>query len=147
MKHFILILALFASFAYGLDKAIIDETKAKIGEYGVACIDSEKPTPEDVSALMKHSAPPTRAGRCVLFCVSKKLGLMTEDGQLADIPQSEIIEKIKADDAEVYNKLSQLHDLCKDRVEKSKDGCDASLELFSCTKYEAQKLDIDKLFF
>nr|UWL63299.1 odorant binding protein 9 [Pagiophloeus tsushimanus] len=142
MRSFI-ILACVIVCAKAIDQALIDELKTQVQEYGIECAESEKATPEDVEALMNHKAPPTHAGRCVVFCVSKKMNLMNEDGTVA-VPKSEWLDKVKADDPEAYEKMQNLYTICKERVEAKSDGCDSAMELVSCVKYEGEKSGLDK---
>ncbi|KAL1509203.1 hypothetical protein ABEB36_003976 [Hypothenemus hampei] len=141
-------LVLFVSFLVGinaLDQSLIEEKKQQIIEWGLECAESEKATPEDIEALKNHQPPVSHQGRCLLFCVNKKLQLMNEDGSI-NVPHTTWLDKVKADDSELFEKLSKVYHSCIDKVTPKSDGCDTALDLVSCLKEEGEKDGLNKIF-
>nr|AMP19493.1 odorant binding protein 11 [Tomicus yunnanensis] len=128
--------------ASAVDQALKDEMKEKLTEYGIECAESEKATPEDIEALHNHKPPVTHEGRCVIFCVSKKLTLMNEDGTLNTTPHSDWIQKVKENDVEAYEKMRNVYHTCADTVEIKDDACDTSLAFAQCIKEEGNKVGL-----
>ncbi|XP_066252549.1 general odorant-binding protein 19d-like [Euwallacea similis] len=132
--------------ANALDQDLIDEKKGMVMEYGLECVESEKATTEDIVAMKEHKPPVTHEGRCVIFCVSKKLHMMNDDGTISQTPpKTEWLDKVKANDPEVYGNMEKVHQACIG-VENKEDGCDTAYEFVHCMKTESQKYGIDKLF-
>nr|AGI05175.1 odorant-binding protein 8 [Dendroctonus ponderosae] len=138
-------LLIFASIlvcASALDQAWRDHMKEKLTEFGLECAESEQATSEDIEALHNHKPPVTHAGRCVIFCVSKKLNLMNADGTLNVTPQSDWIEKVKETDSEAFEKMKTVYHHCADTVEVEADACDTSLSYAHCIKEEGHKVGL-----
>ncbi|XP_050308185.1 general odorant-binding protein 19d [Anthonomus grandis grandis] len=140
---FVLVVSVFAS-AYALSDALREEMMLDVQEYGIECAESEKATPEDIEALMNRKPPVTHNGKCVIFCVSKKLNLMNDDGSVVEKPSTSWLDKAKADDPDLFEKMAAIHELCKEQV-KADDPCDAGLEFVACGKQEAVKAGLGDL--
>ncbi|XP_060532266.1 general odorant-binding protein 28a-like [Cylas formicarius] len=145
MKYYFGFLMCLAMGANALDQEIVEEILEEIQRVGVECIKETSAAQSDIAELMAKKMPSTHEGKCMLFCFSKHYNMMNDDGSLV-ANGIESWEKIKNNDAELYEKIVQIHKTCHDSAVIDEDPCETATGLAKCGMEEARKAGLHEQF-
>nr|UWL63295.1 odorant binding protein 5 [Pagiophloeus tsushimanus] len=144
MKSLLFLTCVFVC-ANALDKALVDELGRKLQISGVECSESENVPDDDMAGLMQGKMPSSHEGKCLLFCVGKKLNMMHPDGTFGE-GYVEWLTKVKADDPDAYTKIRTLDTDCQHKIQIDADPCETASRYYTCGKEEAPKVGLSELY-
>ncbi|CAG9761955.1 unnamed protein product [Ceutorhynchus assimilis] len=144
MNFLIIFVCVFVYTNASISQGLLDQAKSKIQEYGLQCVETEKPTDADIEAFMNKQPPKTHAGKCVMRCVFEKFDIMHPDGTYGE-GNVEWLNKVKAEDEDIYNKIQEAYEVCQEQV-KTEDLCERAFDLVECGKEESKKRELDEYF-
>ncbi|XP_066146846.1 uncharacterized protein [Euwallacea fornicatus] len=130
-------------YVHALSEALVEELVEKMKLYGLECVEAEKVSPEDLTALMQRKIPKTHEGKCAIFCTAKKLNIIRDDGSFGE-GDVEWLAKAKIDDPNVYNKILETHGKCKTNTADNEDLCEKATRFTFCVFIESKKNGLNK---
>ncbi|KAK9722636.1 PBP/GOBP family [Popillia japonica] len=148
MKSLVTVLALLGLYSPVILADTVKEHGQKVMEqiidYATTCADSLGVSPEDMKLLMEKKLPASREGQCMPSCVNKKFGIQKADGTLDKEYRYADMEKLKAIDEDVYNKMNTVWEKCVANGVDGSDECDTGIKVVTCMKEECEKLGLSK---
>ncbi|CAH1104044.1 unnamed protein product [Psylliodes chrysocephalus] len=123
-----------------LDPKLLQAFMEKVTKFAQTCIEETKASGDDVAQLMAHTIPDTHEGKCMISCVYKKFKIQNEDGTINTEEANKLMEKVKDNDAELYEKLNTVYQTCNKPSIVVEDHCLTAVNLASCAVAEAKKV-------
>ncbi|KAF5285298.1 hypothetical protein FQA39_LY04397 [Lamprigera yunnana] len=146
MKIFI-ILSTLCAFTYGLAPEVIELIKTHAMEVGKVCQGEVGASESDVKPLLQHQVPTTRPGKCLLACMHKKEGFQDASGKINKDLSTTSLEKLKALDADYYEKIKHMIETCIASGIEKDDECETAAAMLECGLKEKVKMGIPMIDF
>ncbi|XP_026482103.1 general odorant-binding protein 19d-like [Ctenocephalides felis] len=131
MKIFLVIGALVALYSVAeAAKYTKEEAKEKLLQIGKDCAVETGASSDDIEKLLQKNIPDSKAGKCMINCVYKKLGVM-KDGKYHPDAGIEVSAMVHEHDSELMEKVKKIATEC-DSEAKGEDECEIAAKAMAC---------------
>ncbi|XP_077292801.1 uncharacterized protein LOC143915854 [Arctopsyche grandis] len=99
------------------------------------CIQQSLATEHDIIALKNFQPPNSRAGRCLLACMYKKISIITPEGKYSIDGGLVAMKRALDPYPKVLSSVVSIIDQCAlkvNEIEDDSDGCEVAAALFTC---------------
>ncbi|KAK9870209.1 hypothetical protein WA026_006292 [Henosepilachna vigintioctopunctata] len=131
----------------GLSTEIKEKFMERMEKIGGECAAEVGANEDDISELIAHKYPSRHEGECMIFCFYKSFGMMHEDGSLHEEGALKMIEPLKADDPDLYEKVVAIGKHCAKEVSALDDKCKYSAKLAQCAVLKGKEMGLDSSIF
>ncbi|XP_019868781.1 general odorant-binding protein 19d-like [Aethina tumida] len=137
MKSLIVLACAFVA-ANAISKGVIEQFVNQVKDIGGKCIGETNAKPDDIGSLLSHKIPDSHEGKCLLFCIHKGFNFQNADGSLNGQGALKMLDPLKEDDPEAYEKLRNIAITCGAKVTIDSDPCQTASNIAQCVFDEAK---------
>nr|ALW95359.1 odorant-binding protein 2 [Cryptolaemus montrouzieri] len=140
----IIVLACVLVAANGLSTELKEKFMERMEQVGGECAAEVGANEDDIAELISHKMPSRHEGECMIFCFYKHFDMMHDDGTLHKEGALKMMEPLKADDPELYDKFISIGKHCAEDVPKNDDNCKYATLLAQCGVKKGREMGLDE---
>ncbi|KAI7815131.1 odorant binding protein [Rhyzopertha dominica] len=107
------------------------------------CQEESGATEHDINEIAARIIPSSHEGKCMIYCVGRKTGMLHEDG-LGDIEGLiQAIEPLKHNEEELYQNILEVGKECIEEVPHDGDHCNLAINYVKCARNKNKERNLE----
>ncbi|XP_044748697.1 pheromone-binding protein-like [Coccinella septempunctata] len=147
MFRLLLVACLVVVAVNGLSQELKEKFMERLESIGGECATEVGANEDDIAELIAHKWPSRHEGECMIFCFYRHFDMMHADGSLHAEGAIKMMEPLKADDPDLYEKFMTIGKQCAEEVKSQDDKCKFATELAQCGVKKGKEMGLDESLF